>query len=116
MQPSTRARTRRPDRGEHLGKPRGLLAPRVQRVGPEHFGIVCVDPAKARSYWMLADFYGKILVDKSVMEHTRLGFDQALQVLRKAIEQHGILDLTVSIEPTGNYHVPPKREFQKAGY
>jgi len=113
---------RRPARRRPLRRPRevhkanGIIHPRVQRVGPEHFGIVCVDPAKARSYWMLADFYGKILVDKSVMEHTRLGFDQALQVLRKAIEQHGILDLTVSIERTGNYHVPPKREFQKAGY
>src|SRR5262249_46490739 len=37
MQPSTRTRPRRPDRGEHLGKPNGLLAPRVQAVGPEHF-------------------------------------------------------------------------------
>src|SRR5438132_11530609 len=46
----------------HLGKPHGLLAPRVQAVGPEHFGIVAVDPAKARSYWMLADFYGRILI------------------------------------------------------
>jgi hypothetical protein len=44
MQPRTRSR-RRPDRGEHLGKPHGLLAPRVQAVGPEHFGIVAVDPA-----------------------------------------------------------------------
>ena len=36
MQPSTRTRRRRrPDRGEHLGKPNGLLAPRVQAVGPE---------------------------------------------------------------------------------
>src|SRR5262245_20084170 len=52
MQPSTRTRRRRPDRGEHLGKPNGLLAPRVQAVGPEHFGIVAVDPAKARSYWL----------------------------------------------------------------
>ena len=50
MQPGKRSRRRRPDRGEHLGKPHGLLAPRVQAVGPEHFGIVAVDPAKARSY------------------------------------------------------------------
>ena len=28
-----------------LGKPRGLLHPRVQQVGPEHFGIVCFDCA-----------------------------------------------------------------------
>ena len=35
MQPSTRTRRRRPDRGEHLGQPNGRLAPRVQAVGPE---------------------------------------------------------------------------------
>jgi hypothetical protein len=40
----------------NLGKPRGVIQARVQKVGPERFGIVTVDPAKARSKWMLADF------------------------------------------------------------
>jgi hypothetical protein len=31
-----------------LQKPRGVIHPRVQKVGPEHFGIVSVDCAKAR--------------------------------------------------------------------
>ena len=44
-----------------VAKPSGSLHPRVQKVGPEHFGIVAVDCAKARSKWMLADFYGRIL-------------------------------------------------------
>jgi len=70
MQPSTRTRRRRPDRGEHLGKPHGLLAPRVQAVGPEHFGIVAIDPAKARSSWLLADFYGRVLIPLTPVEHT----------------------------------------------
>ena len=47
---------------EFLQKPRGVLHPRVQEVGPEHFGIISIDCAKARSKWMLADFYGKVLV------------------------------------------------------
>jgi hypothetical protein len=34
----------------------------VQRVRPERFGIVSVDCAKARSKWMLTDFYGTMLV------------------------------------------------------
>jgi len=42
-------------------KPNGQLHPRVQKVGPEHFGIVTVDPGKASSTWMLADFYGRVL-------------------------------------------------------
>jgi hypothetical protein len=32
-----------------LHKPRGLFSGRVQAVGPEHFGILCFDCAKARN-------------------------------------------------------------------
>jgi hypothetical protein len=56
---ATRRRHRRSARSgqaTHLGKPRGIRSPRVQKVGPEHFGIVAIDPAKARSSWMFADF------------------------------------------------------------
>ena len=45
-----------------LGKPNGVIQPRVQQVGPERFGIVAVDCAKARSKWMFCDFYGKVLI------------------------------------------------------
>jgi hypothetical protein len=45
-------------------KPHGVIQPRVQRVGPEHFGIVSVDCAKARFKWMLCDFYGKVLIPR----------------------------------------------------
>ena len=54
-----------------LQKPRGTFHPRVQVVGPEHFGIVSVDCAKARSKWMLCDFYGNVLVPPSTVEHNR---------------------------------------------
>lgn len=46
-----------------IQKPRGVIHPRVQQVGPEHFGVLSVDCAKARSKWMLADFYGNVLVE-----------------------------------------------------
>jgi len=59
-----------------LGKPNGAIQPRVQAVGPEHFGIVAVDCAKARSKWMLCDFYGRLLVPPTTVEHQRT----ALQV------------------------------------
>jgi hypothetical protein len=49
MRTRNQCRSRRPAQVIHLGKPQGILAPRVQAVGPEHFGIVAVDPAKARS-------------------------------------------------------------------
>ena len=46
-------KTRRSRRYLTIVKPSGSLHPRVQKVGPEHFGIVAVDCAKARSKWML---------------------------------------------------------------
>jgi hypothetical protein len=48
----SRSRTRRRParrRPDAVQKPRGTFHPRVQQVGPEHFGIVAVDCAKARS-------------------------------------------------------------------
>ena len=116
MQPSTRTRRRRPDRGEHLGKPRGLLAPRVQAVGPEHFGIVAIDCAKARSSWLLADFYGRVLVPLTAVEPTRSGFDAAIAQLRRAVTEHDLRDLVVAIEQTGRSHRPVKRAFAAAGF
>ena len=59
---TSRRTARRPRRPISVAKPSGSIHPRVQKVGPEHFGIVAVDCAKARSKWMLADFYGNILI------------------------------------------------------
>ena len=39
------------------------MHPRVEKVGPARFGVVCFDCHKAASKWMLADFYGKVLVE-----------------------------------------------------
>src|SRR5262245_44150069 len=109
-------RTRRPTSVVHLGTPHGILGPRVQAVGPEHFGIVAVDPAKARSYWLLADFYGRVLIPKTVVDHTQPEFDKAIASLRQAMTTHDIRDLVVAIEQTGTYHRPLKRAFTAAGF
>jgi transposase len=108
-----RGRNRRPD---VLQKPRGIIHPRVQKVGPEHFGIVAVDCAKARSKWMLSDFYGNVLVPPTVLEHNRAGFDAALVLLKQASQQHQIHDLLVAVERTGRYHHPPARVFAAGGH
>src|SRR5436309_3158815 len=101
---------------EFLQKPRGVIHPRVQKVGPEHFGIVCIDCAKKRSKWMLTDFFGNILLPPTVLEHNRPGFDAASAQLREAIHQHDLRDVIVAIERTGRYHHPPKRAFAAAGF
>jgi hypothetical protein len=46
---TSRYPTRRPRRPISVAKPSGSIHPRVQQVGPERFGIVAVDCAKARS-------------------------------------------------------------------
>src|SRR6266446_1376902 len=116
----TRSRTRRrsstrrsPD---SLGKPRGVLHPRVQQVGPEHFGIVCVDCAKARSKFLLADFYGRILIPPTTVTHNRPDLDAAVAQVRQAFAIHQIRDTVVAIERTGRYHKIVQRTFAAAGF
>ena len=98
-----------------LGKPNGVIQPRVQAVGPEHFGIVPVDCAKARSKWMLCDFYGNVLVPPTVVEHQRAALQIATLQLQEACERHGLQDHIVAIEMTGTYHRPVQRAFRHAG-
>jgi len=108
-------KARRSRRPKTVHKPRGLLHPRVQRVGPEHFGIVSIDCAKARSKWMLTDFYGTLLVPPTELPHTQGHFALAIAQIQEAKARHGLEDLVVAIEQTGNYHQPVKRAFSAAG-
>jgi transposase len=112
----SRSRSRKSSRKpELIGKPRGVIHPRVQIVGPERFGIVSVDCAKARSKWMLADFYGNVFVPPTAVEHDRPALDAAVARIRHAIRQHHLGDLIVAVERTGRYHEFVLRAFQKAG-
>jgi len=115
MSARTRSK-RRPSGRVSVQKPNGALHPRVQKVGPERFGIVCVDVGKAKSEWMFCDFYGKVLVEPSEVLHTRCGFDLAMVQLREAISKHRIRDQIVAVERTGNYHLPVKRAFSAADF
>ena len=109
-------RSRRTNPAGHLGKAHGVFAPRVPAAGPEHFGILAIDPAKARSYAMLADFYGRVLIPVTVVDHTRIGFQEAVADLRRAIAAHGLRDLVVAIEQTGTYHRPIRDAYHAAGF
>src|SRR5260221_10089530 len=94
-----------------VAKPRGVLHPRVQQVGPEHFGIVCVDCAKARSQFFLADFYGRVLIPPTVIAHNRPDLDAAVAQVRQAFATHDLRDGLVVIERTGRYHRVVQRAF-----
>lgn len=93
-----------------------MIQARVEAVGPERFGIVSVDCAKARSKWMLADFYGSVIVESQDVEHNKNSFQIAIIQLREAIEKRKLKDVIVAVEMTGIYHKPPMRAFRKAGF
>jgi transposase len=65
---------------------------------------------------MLADFYGRVLVEPTTIEHDQAGFEKALQLVRDGMARHGIKDMIVVIERTGRYHGPIQRAFAKEGF
>jgi len=85
-------------------------------VGGEKFAIVCVDPAKHRSEWMMADYFGNLLIEHQTLEHQAACFKLAVAQIREAQQRHDIQDMIVVVERTGNYHLPAKRAFAKAGF
>lgn len=93
--------TRRKARPHVLQKPRGVVHPRVQAVGPEHFAFLCVDCAKARSKIMLADFYGRVVIEPTTIAHDRFSLDAAVRGVRDAMAQHNLKDVVVVVERTG---------------
>ncbi len=99
-----------------IGKPTGQIQQRVQDVGPEHFGIVAVDCAKRRSKWMLCDFYGKVIVEPTPVEHTKGGLRTMVQSVTEACKSEGLNDSIVAVEMTGIYHKPVQRAFRKARF
>ena len=99
-----------------IGKPTGQIQERVQAVGPEHFGVVAVDCAKRRSKWMLCNFYGKVIVEPTTVEHTSGGLRVMTELVREACRSEGLTDTLVAVEMTGIYHKPVQRAFRQAGF
>src|SRR5262245_3953828 len=99
-----------------VAKPRGVLHPRVQQVGPEHFGIACFDCHKGRSKFLLADFYGRVLIPPTTVAHNRPALDAAVAQVRDAFARHQLRDGLVAIERTGRYHRLVQRTFAAAGF
>lgn len=110
------SRKSKPRQYQSLQKPNGVISPRVQQVGGEHFAIVCIDPAKHRSEWMMADYFGNVLIEPQTLEHQGAFFKSAIEQIRQVQQEHGIEDTIVVVERTGNYYLPPKHAFAKAGF
>jgi transposase len=111
-----RSRSRKARKEFFVQKPQGQITQRVQAVGPERFGIVSIDCAKARSKFLVCDFYGKVLIEPSKVEHTQSEFRDAIARIRVVFAQHDITDSIVAIERTGTYHRPVQDAFRQAGF
>lgn len=116
MVTKTRKRKLAGSKKRYIGKPTGQIQERVQAVGPEHFGIVAVDCAKRRSKWMLCNFYGKVLVEPTSVEHTAGGLRAMTQRVAEVCAAEQLTDTIVAVEMTGIYHKPAQRAFRKAGF
>ena len=99
-----------------IGKPGGQIHQRVQAAGPEHFGVVAVDCAKRRSKWMLCNFYGKVLVEPTIVDHTTGALKWMTQYVAEVCKREGLTDSIIAVEMTGIYHKPVQRAFRKAGF
>lgn len=69
MATKAKSRTRKTVTKRFIGKPTGHVQERAQKCGPQHFGIVAVDCAKRRSKWLLCDFFGRVLIEPTTVEH-----------------------------------------------
>lgn len=101
MATKTRKRKSTGSKQRFIGKPNGQIQERVRAVGPEQFGIVSVDCAKRRSKWMLCNFYGKVLVEPTTVEHTTGGLWAMTQRVSEACQTHGLTDSIIAVEIGG---------------
>ena len=116
MATKSKARTRKTASKRFIGKPGGHVQDRVRICGPDHFGIVAVDCAKRRSKWMLCDFFGRVLIEPTTVEHRRGDFAAMIATINDACEAEGITDRIAAVEMTGIYHKPVQVAFRKAGF
>lgn len=118
MATATQKRNRKSNQStqaRYIGKPAGVIQTRIQEAGPEHFAVVSVDCAKVRSVWMMCDYYGKVLVEPTPVEHQRGAFDAMIQQIRSALKEFKITDSIAAVEMTGIYHRPVQAALRKAG-
>jgi transposase len=113
---SRKTGTRRRSSRSMVQKPSGAFHARVQKVGPQHFGVVCVDCHKAQSKFFVCDFYGNVLLAPTELEHNRPALDSAVAKVRETFAAHSIQDSIVAVERTGRYHHVVKQAFHDAAF
>lgn len=103
-------------RKRYIGKPGGIIQQRVQDARPERFGVIAVDCAKRRSVWLLCDFYGRVIVEPTTVEHNAGALRAMIDQVKFHCQAEGIVDSIAAVEMTGIYHRPVQAAFRKAGF
>jgi hypothetical protein len=113
---STRNSKQSQRKRRYIGKPTGIIQQRVQEATPQRFGIVSVDCAKRRSKWLLCDYFGRVIIEPTAVEHNAGCLAAMTHQVQAACEAEGIVDCIAAIEMTGVYHKPIVAAYQKAGF
>jgi len=65
---------------------------------------------------MLCNFYGRVLIEPTTVEHTQGSLQAMTQRVAEACKTQGLTDSIVAVEMTGIYHKPVQRAFRKANF
>lgn len=116
MATATKNRKSKSAKSRYIGKPGGLIQQRVQQARPQQFAVISVDCAKRRSKWMLTDFYGKVVIEPTIVEHTVGAFKTMIAQIKEAMQDNKLTDSIAAVEMTGVYHRPVQAALRKAGF
>ena len=64
---------------------------------------------------MLCNFYGKVLIEPTEVEHNSGCLNAMVNMIKDAIKKYNIADLIAAVEMTGVYHKPVQAALRKAG-
>ncbi len=113
---STRKAKKASSNRRYIGKPNGVIQARVRDVGPERFAVISVDCAKRRSKWMLCDYFGRVIIEPTNVEHNSGAFKAMVNSAMAACQAEGIVDSIAAVEMTGVYHRPVQAALRRAGF
>lgn len=84
-----------PDR---IGNSRGIIQMRIEKVTPQQFGVGAIDCAKVRLKYMFCDFFGRVILPPTEVEHGQAQMKLATVQFQKACWEQGIRDVIVAVE------------------
>ena len=92
MATTTKNRKLKSSRSRYIEKSGGLIKQRATQAGRQRFAVISVDCAKRRSKGMLSDFYGRIITESSIVEHTAGAFKAMITQINDSLQANKLTD------------------------